>query len=175
IVTSHNGNIWVESTLGQGAKFFIELPGSDAATPQLPPEEIIAEAPSIPDAPAGAQILVIDDEEPVVMLITEVLALDGHEVTPAYNGAEALALLQVRSFDLILSDVRMPAVGGPTFFEILQTTRPDLLPRVVFVTGDTVSLSTQEFLRKAARPMLSKPFAPERLRALVLETLKDST
>jgi CheY-like chemotaxis protein len=100
--------------------------------------------------------------------------LDGHEVTAAYNGAEALALLQTREFDLILSDVRMPAVGGPTFFEILQTTRPDLLPRVVFVTGDTVSKSTQEFLRRAGRPMLPKPFDPERLRELVTTTLGEN-
>jgi two-component system NtrC family sensor kinase len=66
----------------------------------------------------------------------------------------------------------MPAVGGPTFFEILQTIRPDLLPRVMFVTGDTVSPSTQEFLRRAGRPMLTKPFDPERLRAVVTENLK---
>lgn len=119
----------------------------------------------------GARILVIDDEEPVVTLITEVLNLDGHEITPAFNGAEALALLQHNDYDLILSDVRMPAVGGPTFFESLQTTRPDLLPLVVFVTGDTVSTSTREFLKKTNRPMLAKPFDPERLRALVNEQL----
>jgi len=129
--------------------------------------------PNRESAPAtnGAQILVIDDEEPVIMLIEEVLALDGHVVTPAFSGTEALALLAHGEFDLILSDVRMPAIGGPTFFETLQTTRPDLLPRVVFVTGDTVSPSTREFLRIAARPVLSKPFDPERLRALVNSNL----
>jgi CheY-like chemotaxis protein len=120
------------------------------------------------------QILVIDDEEPVITLISEILGMDGHCVTPAFNGAEALALLQAQEFNLIISDVRMPAVGGPTFFEILQTTRPDLLPQVIFVTGDTVSPSTQNFLQQAGRPMLTKPFDPDRLRHLVLQTLNES-
>jgi len=135
------------------------------------PERAASQSGATEDEEDAAHILVIDDEEPVVTLITEVLGLDGHEVTPAFNGAEALALLQYNDYDLILSDVRMPAVGGPTFFETLQTTRPDLLPHVVFVTGDTVSPSTREFLKKVNRPMLAKPFDPERLRALVNDHL----
>jgi two-component system NtrC family sensor kinase len=178
IVSNHNGRIWAESTLGHGARFVVELPaidaGSDADEDEEAPteyEEPLSEPPVEEEEPAY-RILVVDDEEPVVTLITEVLHMDGHHITPAFNGAEALALLQEQAFDFIVSDVRMPAVGGPTFFEILQTIRPDLLPRVMFVTGDTVSPSTQEFLRRAGRPMLTKPFDPERLRAVVTENLK---
>ncbi len=120
---------------------------------------------------AGAEILVVDDEEPIITLISEILAADGHRVTPAFNGAEAIAWTQMRDFDLIISDVRMPAVGGPAFFEILQNSRPDLLERVVFVTGDTVSGSTRQFLHNVNRPVLAKPFDPERLRSLVDELL----
>ena len=119
----------------------------------------------------GAEILVVDDEEPIITLITEVLAMDGHRVTPAFNGAEALAWTQMKKFDLIISDVRMPAVGGPAFYEILQSERPDLLGRVLFVTGDTVSLSTRQFLAGTQRPVLPKPFDPERLRDIVRTTI----
>ena len=171
IISNHEGLIWAESRLGHGARFIIELPGAAGS-------EVVAEA---EDAPAhgekedeSAHILVIDDEEPVVTLMTEILQLDGHRVTPAFNGAEAIALLSADEYDLILSDVRMPAVGGPTFFEILQTTRPDLLPKVMFVTGDTMSASTQEFLQRAARPVLSKPFDPERLRTMVADNLRET-
>ena len=171
IISNHEGLIWAESRLGHGARFIIELPGAAGS-------EVVEDA---EDTPAhgekedeSAHILVIDDEEPVVMLMTEILQLDGHRVTPAFNGAEAIALLNVGDYDLILSDVRMPAVGGPTFFEILQTTRPDLLPKVMFVTGDTMSASTQEFLQRAARPVLSKPFDPERLRTMVADNLRET-
>ena len=171
IISNHEGMIYADSRLGHGARFTIELPGAAGS-------EIVEGA---DDAPAlgasrdeSAHILVIDDEEPVVTLMSEILMLDGHRVTPAFNGAEAIALLNVGEYDLILSDVRMPAVGGPTFFEILQTTRPDLLPKVVFVTGDTMSASTQEFLQRAARPVLSKPFDPERLRTMVADNLRET-
>lgn len=167
IVQNHNGHIAVESRLGHGASFIVELPSvTDEADVEAPPALETTDA----VAPQG-RILVVDDEELVVTLITEIMALDGHYVTPAFNGAEALGLLEVHEFDLIISDVRMPAVNGPTFFEILQTTRPDLLTRVIFVTGDTVSPSTQQFLQKTGRPVLAKPFNPERLRSLVNETL----
>ncbi len=171
IISNHEGLIWAESRLGHGARFIIELPGAAGS-------EVVEDADDAP--PLGepedesAHILVIDDEEPVVTLMTEILQLDGHRVTPAFNGAEAIALLNVADYDLILSDVRMPAVGGPTFFEILQTTRPDLLPKVMFVTGDTMSASTQEFLQRAARPVLSKPFDPERLRTMVADNLRET-
>ncbi len=170
IVANHQGRIWAESRLGHGARFFVELPaGDEKAEIEAPPR--VAPAPAARARPRR-QILVVDDEEPIVTLMTEILTMDGHQVTPAFNGAEALALVQARDFDLIISDVRMPAVGGPTFFEVLQTTRPDLLPRVMFVTGDTVSKTTQAFLQKAGRPVLAKPFDPERLRAMVAENLR---
>ncbi len=170
IISNHEGLLWAESRLGHGARFLIELPGSAGdGTSGADGEDVARFEAREQDS---AHVLVVDDEEPVVTLMTEILALDGHRVTPAFNGAEAIALLSAGDYDLILSDVRMPAVGGPTFFEILQTTRPDLLAKVIFVTGDTMSHSTQEFLQRAARPVLSKPFDPERLRQMVRENLE---
>ena len=180
IIANHGGVLWVHSEPGQGAQFILELPLHDvsasasqtAVADDLSASENAAVSTSETDA---KKILVIDDEEPVVMLITEILSLAGYQITAAYNGAEALALLHTQPFDLIISDVRMPAVGGPTFFEILQTTRPDVLPRVLFVTGDTVSPSTRSFLQQAARPVLAKPFSPDRLRQMVAQCLTESS
>ena len=165
-ISHHGGTIRAESRLGQGATFIVELPA--AGTGALTSSSIETTLQSTPQA----HVLVIDDEEPIVLLITEILAEDGHRVTQAYNGAQALDWLSKEEFDLIISDVRMPAVGGPTFFEILQTTRPDLLERVIFVTGDTVSASTRSFLEKTGRPVLAKPFEPERLRRMANQNLR---
>lgn len=167
-ISHHGGTIRAESRPGQGAIFIVELPaaGTGALT------SVTADAPHA-TAPQS-HVLVIDDEEPIVLLITEILATDGHRVTQAYNGAQALEWLGKEDFDLIISDVRMPAVGGPTFFEILQTTRPDLLARVIFVTGDTVSASTRSFLEKTGRPVLAKPFEPERLRRMANDNLRST-
>lgn len=165
-VSHHGGTIRAESRLGQGATFIVELPAAGTGALTSSVTETASQS-----APHG-HVLVIDDEEPIVLLITEILAEDGHRVTQAYNGAQALDWLAKEEFDLIISDVRMPAVGGPTFFEILQTTRPDLLERVIFVTGDTVSSSTRSFLEKTGRPVLAKPFEPERLRRMANQNLR---
>ena len=172
IVSNHDGLLWAESRLGHGARFLLELPGAAGEDTRVGENSATPQPEAFFHAP-GAHILVVDDEEPVVTLISEILGMDGHRVTPAFNGAQAIALLNAGDYDLILSDVRMPAVGGPTFFEILQTTRPDLLPKVVFITGDTMSSTTQDFLQRAARPVLAKPFDPERLRMMVSEQLRE--
>ena len=142
------------------------LPGEPSASPALEPARRAGQ-----QNLGGAEILVVDDEEPVITLISEILSMAGYNVTPAFNGAEALACTKRRDFDLIISDVRMPAVGGPAFYEILQTERPDLLSRVLFVTGDTVSLSTRQFLAGTQRPVLAKPFDPDRLLDMVRQCL----
>lgn len=166
-IVNHGGTIRAESRIGNGATFLIELPvaGMGVAEERATPDAKMPVAPH-------SHVLVVDDEEPIVLLMTEILAGEGHRVTAAYNGAEALTLLEDEQFDLIVSDVRMPAVGGPTFFEALQTSHPDLLPKVIFVTGDTTSASTRAFLEKTGRPVLVKPFDPERLCRMVNENLR---
>ena len=165
-ISNHGGTIRAESRMGSGATFIIELPVAGTGVSERTSPD--AKRPSAPHS----HVLVVDDEEPIVLLMTEILAAEGHRVTAAYNGAEALVLLEKEEFDLIVSDVRMPAVGGPTFFEALQTSHPNLLPKVIFVTGDTMSASTRAFLEKTGRPVLVKPFDPERLCRMVNENLQ---
>ena len=95
------------------------------------------------------------------------LSIDGHEVETVGSGSEALALLERQSFDIVLSDIRMPNLDGPRFFEILREKNPDLLGRVAFITGDTLSPSVSRFLETCGRPYLEKPFTPAEVRDLV--------
>jgi len=66
------------------------------------------------------QILIVDDESDIRRLLREMLAFEGHEVTEAASGLEALERLRKVAFDLVVTDVRMPAMGG---LELLRASR----------------------------------------------------
>src|SRR6266568_8610364 len=84
-----------------------------------------------------ACILVVDDEPLVVALLADFLRLEGYEVETAKNGRDALAKIQARSYDLVLSDLRMPELDGVGLYRALEQQHPGLLPRLAFVSGTT--------------------------------------
>jgi len=69
--------------------------------------------------------------------------------------------------DLVLCDLRMPDLDGPGLHERLCSDFPALAERVAFVTGDTLSPAANAFLKRTGAPVLTKPFAPAELRAMV--------
>jgi CheY-like chemotaxis protein len=87
----------------------------------------------------------------------------------AENGKKALELLKDRDFDLIISDLRMPIMDGPTMYRELERSMPRYVSRVLFVTGDTLSISVREFLSSYAFDVIEKPYTPDDVRrALVI-------
>ena len=161
IVERHKGSISVDSTMGVGTTFVVRLPVSTAFGDQ-------ADAPD--DAVLGQDklsILVIDDEVDVAELIAEILAADGHKVAKAHSGLSALRMLGRAHFDIILSDLKMPNLDGPSLFQELKESDPDMVGRLAFVTGDTMSPKAREFLESSGRPFIEKPIRPEDLRDLV--------
>jgi signal transduction histidine kinase len=101
-------------------------------------------------------ILIVDDERDIRQLLREMLTLEGHEVTDAPNGAEALARLREASFDLVVTDVRMPNLSG---MELLRRVR-ELSPSTeVIVATAYAELDTAiECMRAGAFDLLRKPF-----------------
>jgi PAS domain S-box-containing protein len=168
IIDNHDGSLWVESPPGQGAIFQMELP---VRAPHL-------DMPAVPvaDFPAairGRAILVVDDEPEVAEVLAEMLTLDGHEVETVANGVVALDKLQERDYDLILSDLRMPELDGPGLYKELERRHPDLLHRIIFLTGDTLSPESRGFLEQTRASAISKPFAPETSRQVVQKVLQE--
>lgn len=132
-----------------------------------------------PAASAGpspkAQILVVDDDPLVASAMATALSAEGHEVDVAGDGLAAMARVSTRRYDVILTDVRMPRLDGPGFFHELGRVRPELVSRVVFVTGDTLSSTTRRFLDQCRAPSMKKPFEPRQLRAAVRRVLAGDT
>jgi two-component system NtrC family sensor kinase len=168
IIQEHKGRIWAESEPGQGAAFFVELPIKswleDITIPS--PDEEPERAPS-----EGRRILVIDDERSIVSLMVRVLRESGYQVDGVTSAQLALKKLGHGRYDLIISDIRMPEMDGPTCEERVRATDPALAERIIFITGDLLSPSTQAFLEKWEGRFIKKPFDVERLRALVAEAL----
>ena len=161
IVEDHGGAIRVESAIGRGTTFVVEIPIIEV------PEEADTPSPSTPAQPNSytkLKILAVDDERSVTMLLNRALVAQGHDVDVAHDGAEALRTIFLNEYDAILLDVRMPGLGGAEVYRSIEVLRPDLAGRVLFITGDTVSPDTRTFLEQTRVDVLHKPFSLEELR-----------
>ena len=116
------------------------------------------------------RVLVIDDERLVSRAIARALS-SRHEVTAVDNGRAALALLETRAFDLILCDLAMPEMGGMALHGHLAARRPELLPRLAFMTGGASGPRAEAFLAETAVAVVTKPFPPGTLLGLADATL----
>src|SRR5437588_9530480 len=118
-------------------------------------------------------ILVVEDEPLVAALIADALWLEGYEVETAKDGREALEKIAARSYDVILSDLRMPELDGVGLYRELEQRHESLLLRLAFVSGTTEPPEYARFLEQTGATVLSKPFAVADLHRLVQRLLHD--
>jgi two-component system NtrC family sensor kinase len=113
---------------------------------------------------SAKRVLVVDDQTPVRELVAAVLAADGHEVETARDGADALRLLDATTaYDLIVSDLKMPGLDGPSLYLELTRRWPDTRPHLLFISGFGESPEYAGFLQGVRVPVLLKPFAVDDL------------
>ena len=167
IIESHGGRLRVESEAGQGAVFRVELPVTE-----IPAATVEATALDIDSPLSGKDLLIVDDEVGTTKALVRVFQRDGHTLDTASNGREALDKLRARSYDLILCDLRMPELDGPTLYRTLACEHPHLQRRFIFLTGDTLSPEAKTFLDECRAPYLAKPFRAADIRGLVQQTLQ---
>ena len=113
------------------------------------------------------RVLVVDDEPHILHYMSATLTAWGHDVTVADDGDRGLELATSGTFDLIVTDLRMPRLGGREFFEERRRRQPEVASRIYFRTGDTVRGDTLAFLETRDRPYLHKPFSLSELRTLL--------
>jgi len=166
IVHDLHGRIEAGNAPAGGAVFDIWLPVTPAIRPDAEEEKTPA-APLSGSGPCG-RILVVDDEPNILSLVEETLCVSGHEVIRAEEGRRAFELLEAGARpDAIVLDLKMPVMDGPELFHRIQDSFPELVGRIVFLTGDTLSRKAKAFLDAAGRPYMSKPFSLEDLKGMV--------
>lgn len=159
IVEAHQGTIGAATGPGGGALIVVELP----VRPAHPSTEVRAEAPSA----ASLAVLVVDDEPEIAAMLGRVLNRLGHSVDVALDGNAALARVAGRHYDVIVSDIRMPGLDGPSLWRRIVADQPRLARRVLFVTGDTLSGPAAAFLAESGAPCVEKPFRPAQIQAAI--------
>jgi len=156
IVQEHGGRIRVESHVGDGTSFFVEIPVAGAATASSP-EPYSAQSDPAPDV-SGASILLVEDEAALAEAVADLLTDGGFSVERVADGAEALDRIGARRFDLVICDLKMPRVDGTAFYRALARRSPSLSSRVIFVTGDVAGTGAERFLNTSGCRWLAKPF-----------------
>ena len=170
------GFIYVDTEIGKGTTFRIFLPRHvPSAAEAAPPKAVAAPVPEQPKPPADdtgqGTILLVEDEEGLRGLNARGLRSRGYTVLEAGNGVEAIEVLEQHggNIDLVVSDVVMPEMDGPTLFKELRERNSDL--KVVFVSGYAEEAFAKSLPEGGKFAFLSKPFTLKQLVATVKETI----
>jgi len=168
LVELMGGTIHIESVLGQGSAFIVEIPLRLA--PHSQSDEAAEEAKQIP-LRSKARVLLVEDHEPNILVESTYLDLMGLECDVARNGEEALKKFALRKYDLILLDVQMPIMDGlEVAHHIRSQEKLKGLPRtsIIGMTAYALAGDRQSCLAAGMDEYISKPFDPEELKTKVL-------
>ncbi|WP_137157160.1 response regulator [Rhizobium sp. FKL33] len=116
-----------------------------------------------------ARILITEDEDSLRRFVARALRLDGHETVEAADGAEGLEALGEGSFDLLLSDIRMPVMDGIELAHKASANHPDL--KILLMTGYAEQRERADDLMEKIVDVVSKPFSLPDIRTAVARAL----
>ena len=168
IVKQTGGFITVDSEVGKGTIFNIYLPRLNVDTTAAPVEAAAAPA---RDVTGQDTILLVEDEEAVRSFAARALRMRGYNVLEAGGGEEALEIVksEAHTIHLIITDVVMPSMDGPTMVRHVKQLKPDL--RVIFMSGYAEEAFRRNDQSSEDIHFLPKPFGLKQLAAKVKEVL----
>ena len=163
IVLEHGGTLNVESEFGHGATFIVEIPIIESLPFGVATSTLATKMK--PAAIKKGKILVVDDESGVRTLLERVLTQSGHSVDITDDASKALDKLSAGvSYDVILTDARMPGMSGKELYSKIIEKTPQMKNKIIFITGDVMGLDIKVFLAQNKLPYLAKPFDIELLK-----------
>jgi DNA-binding response OmpR family regulator len=118
------------------------------------------------------KILLVEDELVIGRLFKRILIEEGFNVDFVQDGLIASEVADNKDYDLLISDIRLPGITGIELYEKLKISQPELSLHTIFITGDTMNVDIQLFIKESGMPCLVKPFAPEELVKAVKKILK---
>jgi CheY-like chemotaxis protein len=163
------GRIGVESEVGVGSLFYVDLPLPAAQPPQAAPSEPTAE---LPEAFPDRRILLVEDNEVNRKVATRLLAKLQLQVDIAVNGLEAVQKATETAYDLILMDCQMPEMDG---YEATRTLRAQgIATPIVALTANALEGDREKCLACGMNDYLSKPIQADKLRETLAKWLCQS-
>ncbi|MCL5025283.1 MAG: response regulator [Chloroflexi bacterium] len=162
IVSRHDGELTVESTLGKGSTFTVVLPIAPAAEQKLD-----LEAPYLAHK---ARVLLIDDDERVLGAVEALLRTDGHSVTKCLGGKQGISAFSRRLYDLVITDLGMAEVNGWEVAAKVKAASPDT--PVVLLTGWGAEIAVEHLSELGIDGIIQKPCRLPVLRQTINQVLR---
>jgi two-component system cell cycle sensor histidine kinase/response regulator CckA len=169
VVSAANGHLFIESEGDVGAKFVIRLPETEEDILEPPAPSISATLPSHPT------ILLVEDDDGIRILLRNSLEKKGYRVIEARDGAEAVFQTELHEepIHLLVTDVVMPVMDGPTLARKLLASRPGI--RLLLISGCPDELTAVQQLVDHGAHFVHKPFSQRQLLAHVERILGEES
>jgi two-component system cell cycle sensor histidine kinase/response regulator CckA len=168
IIKQTGGFIYPVSVVGKGTIFKIYLPRHIAAEGEVVAKAVVA---PVKDLTGHERILIVEDEDNVRVFSARALRTTGYEVFEADSGDQALEVLEEENYeiDLMISDVVMPEMDGPTLLKVVRERKPDL--KVIFVSGYAEENVRQDIADNTSVEFLPKPYSLDQINSKVKDVL----
>ena len=173
MIRLHGGSVSVESKQGQGSRFSITLPWVDVSMgspAKALPQKTESGANLVEKR--NEKILIVEDTDSIIMLLSEYLRYKGYQILIARNGMEGVNLARKEKPDLILMDVMMPVMNGVEATEKIRAEKDLLDIPIIALTALAMAGDRERCLKAGMNDYLSKPVQMKELENLILKHLQ---
>ena len=164
IITRHRGTITVDSIEEKGTTFTIKIPMREVGETK---EKKVKKTPKRKEK---TSILIIEDEEDIRILLSDILSSEGHKVTMASDGKEGLAIFKRGKFDLVFTDLGMPGMSGWEVASAVKKGDPEVI--VAIITGWNIQFDNDELRKTDVDLIANKPFKVDQILTLTQKALE---